>query len=199
MDIDPAALFASPWGALLIFCLRIVDVSCDTMRVLFTVRGKKAIAGLLGFFQALIWIFAVGTAIKFLNSWMHVLGYAAGYATGTMVGITIEQAVAYGVSTVRIISRTGGVEIAEALRDRGYGVTEIAGHGRDGTVEIVNCVVHRNHLDDVMAIVDRFDANAFVTVEDPRILRGGSFATREWKIVSPWGRPGSVGGGTRQR
>ncbi len=48
MDIDPATLFASPYGALMIFCLRIVDVSCDTMRVLFTVRGKRAIAGLLG-------------------------------------------------------------------------------------------------------------------------------------------------------
>ena len=77
MDIDINALFASPWGALLIFCLRIVDVSCDTMRVLFTVRGKRAIAGLLGFFQALIWIFAVGSAIKFLDSWLHVLGYGS--------------------------------------------------------------------------------------------------------------------------
>ena len=193
------ALFAGPWGALLIFCLRIVDVSLDTMRVLFTVRGKRTIAGFLGFFQAMIWIFAVGSAIKHLGSWMHILGYAGGYATGTMVGITIEQAVAYGVSTVRIISRTGGVEIAEALRDCGYGVTEFGGYGREGPVEIVNSVVHRNDLDQVMAIVDRWDKDAFVTVEDPKILRGGSFATREWRIVSPFGRPGSVGGGTRQR
>jgi uncharacterized protein YebE (UPF0316 family) len=103
-----------------------------------------------------------------------------------MVGITIEQAVAYGVATVRIISRHGGVEMAEALRDRGYGVTEIAGHGRDGSVEIVNAVVHRNHIDEVMTIVDRFDPDAFVTVDDPRILRGGSFATREWRIMTPW-------------
>src|SRR5687767_2375046 len=199
MDIDPNALFASPYGALLIFCLRIVDVSCDTMRVLFTVRGKRAIAGFLGFFQAMIWIFAVGSVIKHLGSWMHILGYAGGYATGTMVGITIEQAVAYGVSTVRIISRTGGVEIAEALRDCGYGVTEFGGFGREGPVEIVNSVVHRNDLDQVMAIIDKYDKDAFVTVEDPKILRGGSFATREWRIVSPFGRPGSVGGGTRQR
>jgi len=192
------ALFASPYGALLIFCLRIIDVSCDTMRVLFTVRGKRAIAGVLGFFQALIWIFAVGTAIRHLDSWMHILGYAGGYATGTMVGITIEQAVAYGVSTVRIISQNGGVEIAEALRECGYGVTEYGGYGREGPVEIVNSVVHRNDLDQVMAIVDKWDKDAFVTVEDPKILRGGSFATREWRIVSPFGRPGSVGGETGQ-
>ena len=47
MDLNAA--FASPWGALLIFCLRIVDVSCDTMRVIFAIRGKRGIAAMLGF------------------------------------------------------------------------------------------------------------------------------------------------------
>src|SRR5690606_33113506 len=105
------ALFASPMGAMLIFCLRIVDVSCDTMRVLFAVRGKRVFAGFLGFFQAMIWIFAVGTAIKYLDSWYHILGYAGGYAVGTFVGITIEQAVAFGLNMVRIVSQHSGVEI----------------------------------------------------------------------------------------
>jgi uncharacterized protein YebE (UPF0316 family) len=184
LQADPTSIFASPVGALLIFVLRIVDVSLDTMRVLFTVRGKRGIAAVLGFFQAFIWIFAVGTAIRYLNSWMHIIGYAGGYAMGTFVGITIERLVAYGLSTVRIISAHGGVEIAEALRERGYGVTEISGFGRDGGVEIVNCVVHRSHLDDVMQIVDRYDPRAFVTAEEPRILRGGFFAQRTWR--TPW-------------
>lgn len=180
MTIDQ--LFASPYGALLIFALRIVDVSCDTMRVLFAIRGKRGIAGALGFLQALIWIFAVGNAVKHLDSWLHILGYAGGYATGTMVGITIEHAVAYGLAVVRVISRHGGVEMAEALRERGYGVTEFGGFGREGSVEIINSVVHRSHLDDVMRIVDQYDPEAFVTAEEPRILRGGSLATREWRI-----------------
>lgn len=184
LQVDPTSVFASPVGALLIFVLRIVDVSCDTMRVLFTVRGKRGIAAVLGFFQALIWIFAVGTAIRYLNSWMHIVGYAGGYAMGTFVGITIERLVAYGLTTLRIVSAHGGVEIAESLRERGYGVTEIAGFGRDGGVEIVNCVVHRSHVDEVMEIVDRYDKRAFVTAEEPRILRGGFFATRTWR--TPW-------------
>lgn len=193
-EID--AIFASPWGALLIFCLRIVDVSCDTMRVLFAVRGKRGVAGVLGFFQALIWIFAVATAIKYLDSWIHILGYAGGYATGTVVGITIEGAVAFGLNQVRIVSMHGGVEIAEALRERGYGVTEFAGFGREGGVEIVNSVVQRAHMDEVMAIVDRFDPAAFVTVEEPKVLRGGSVATRDWRVGPSWMR---WGGGGRQR
>lgn len=192
MTVD--AMFAAPIGALVIFFLRIVDVSCDTMRVLFAIRGKRLIAGLLGFFQALIWIFAVGAAVKHLDSWLHILGYAAGYSMGTMVGITIERAVAYGLSTVRIVSKHGGVEIAEALRERGYGVTEYAGFGKEGGVEIINSVVHRAQLDDVMRIVDQWDDEAFVTVEEPKILRGGSFATREWSVPDVVGR---LGGGRR--
>jgi uncharacterized protein YebE (UPF0316 family) len=186
MSFDAVALFALPWGPVLIFCLRIVDVSLDTMRVLFVVRGQRGIAGVLGFFQAAIWIFAVGAAIKHLDSSWHILGYAAGFATGTMVGITIERALAYGLATVRIVSQHSGVEIAEALRERGYGVTETAGFGRDSAVEIVNCVVQRQHLDEVLDIVKKWDSTAFVTVEEPRVLLGGSLAARH-KMNIPFG------------
>ena len=179
------ALFASPYGALVIFGLRIVDVSFDTMRVIFAIRGKRGIAAVLGFCMAMIWIFAVGNAVKHIDSVLHILGYAGGYACGTFVGITIERFVAYGLNTVQVISRHGGVEIAESLRERGYGVTEQSGFGRDGAVEIVHAVVQRAHLDDVMTIVDRYDPAAFVTVEEPKILRGGSFAARGWKVREP--------------
>ncbi len=187
MTPETLQLFALPWGPILIFLLRIVDVSLDTMRVLFAVRGKRLVAATLGFFQAFIWIFAVGHAIAHLDSIWHILGYAAGFGTGTLVGITIERALAYGVNTVRIVSRHGGVEIAEALRDLGYGVTELAGFGREGTVEIVNSVVQRQHVDEVLRIVQRWDPEAFVTVEEPKILRGGSIAPRSmWQ--TPWPR-----------
>ena len=171
MSPEFEAVFASPMGAMLIFCLRIVDVSCDTMRVLFAVRGKRLFAGFLGFFQAMIWIFAVGTAIKYLDSWYHILGYAGGYAVGTYVGITIEQAVAFGLNMVRIVSQHSGVEI-------------------------VHSVVQRAHLEDVMRIVDGFDRNAMVTVEEPKVLRGGSVAARNWRVSPSWMR---WGGGRRQR
>src|SRR4026209_1595431 len=106
------AIFASPWGALVIFGLRIVDVSCDTMRVIFAIRGKRGIAAGLGFIQALVWIFAVANAVKHLGSVLHVLGYAGGYATGTYVGVTLEQMIAYGVATVRIVTKNAAAEIA---------------------------------------------------------------------------------------
>ena len=187
-------LFASPWGAALIFALRIIDVSCDTMRVIFAIRGKRGIAAILGFLQAIIWIVAVGNAVRHLDSILHVLGYAAGFAMGTFVGVTIERMIAYGVATVRVVSPHGGVEIAEALRERGYGVTEFPGFGRDGAVEIINTVVQRNQVPDVLEAIEKWDPTAFVTVEEPKILRGGSLSSREWRLGGPlarWSRTGS--------
>lgn len=183
MTVDQ--LFASNWGALVIFLLRIVDVSADTMRVIFAIRGKRGIAAVLGFFQAIVWIFAVGNAVKHLDSMLHIFGYAGGYAMGTWVGITIETAIAYGFATVRVVSRTAGVEIAHALRARGFGVTEFPGFGRDGAVEILNSVVQRSHVDDVVKLVVQWDPEAFVTVEEPKVLRGGSMAERDWPVGGP--------------
>ena len=92
------AIFASAvLGPIVIFFARIVDVSLDTLRVLFAFRGRRVVSGVLGFFQALVFIVAVGTAIKHLDSIGHVLGYALGFAAGTIIGITIEHALAYGL------------------------------------------------------------------------------------------------------
>lgn len=181
MNID--VLFASPWGALIIFALRIVDVSLDTMRVIFAIRGRRDLAAMLGFCMAIVWIFAVGNAVKHVDSPLHILGYAGGYATGTFVGITIERFVAYGVAIVRVISAHGGVEVAHALRERGYGVTEVAGYGREGRVEVLFAAVNRSHLDDVLAIIAEWDEDAFVTIEEPKAMRGGKLRTREWPVM----------------
>jgi uncharacterized protein YebE (UPF0316 family) len=186
MNVD--ALFASPWGALLIFFLRIIDVSCDTMRVIFAIRGKRVIAAALGFVHALVWIFAVANAVKHLNSVLHVLGYAGGYAMGTYIGVSLERAIAYGVATVRIVTKRAGLGIAAALREQGYGVTESHGVGRDGAVDVLNSVVQRRHLDDVLAVVTAMDDEAFVTVDEPRVLLGGSIAEREWALAGPLSR-----------
>ncbi|HET7275559.1 MAG TPA: DUF2179 domain-containing protein [Longimicrobiaceae bacterium] len=173
------ALFASAWGPLLIFSLRIVDVSLATLRMLLSVRGFKIVAPLIGFFEVLVWIFAVGNAIKHLESPYHLFGYAAGFSSGTLVGLWIEEKMALGMSTIRIMSQVGGVEIAEALRERGFGVTEFAGHGREGTVEVVYAVLRRRDLPVVFREVGIWDPDAFVTVEEPRsIQRGWMFGKR---------------------
>jgi uncharacterized protein YebE (UPF0316 family) len=167
------ALFAGPWGPVVIFLLRIVDVSLSTLRILLSVRNQRALVPVIGFIEVSIWIFAVGNAIRHLDSPLHVLGYAAGFSSGTMVGIWIEEKLAMGLATMRIITRRTEAGLADRLRALGCGVTEFAGQGREGRVEVIYTVVQRRRIPAVLSEVDRWDPGAFVTVEEPREIRRG--------------------------
>lgn len=171
-------LFGGPFGPLLIFSLRIVDVSLATSRLLLSVRGDRVAVPIIGFFESLIWLTAVGAAVQSLSSPIHVLAYASGFAMGNVVGLWVEEKMALGLSTVRIISRHGGVELAEALRENGFGVTEFSGHGREGLVEVVYTVCRRRQVPKVMEQVGKWDPDAFVTVESPKEIRRGWMMAR---------------------
>lgn len=160
-------------GALLIFVLRIGDMSLDTIRVLFVVRGRKGLAWVLGFFQALIFVVAISSVLSNLNNLFNVLGYAAGFATGNVVGMLIEERMALGHIHLTIYSSTRGAAVAEALRKDGFGVTEVSGRGKDGTVTVLHCSVLRKKVDAVETIVLEEDPSAFITTSDVRQVRRG--------------------------
>ncbi|UCC49597.1 MAG: DUF2179 domain-containing protein [Gemmatimonadota bacterium] len=174
-------ILAGPIGPVLIFLLRICDVSIATLRLLNAVRGRKLPAAALGFVEILIWIVVVGTVVRNLNSPLLVISYAAGFAAGTYVGMTIEEKLALGLAEVRVISRAGGVEIAEALRNMGFGATEILGQGREGRVEIVTTIVPRRALPEIYREIEHWDAQAFVSVDEPRSIQRGWLLSRRRK------------------
>ena|SRR5690606_17869374 len=167
------ALLSSPWGPLVIFGLRIIDVSLATLRMLLAVRGVKVAVPIIGFFEVLVWVSAVGTVIRHLDSGLHLIGYAAGFSTGALVGLMLEERMALGMATIRVVSRYGGVELAEGLRELGFGVTEFAGQGRDGKVEVVDAVLRRRDLPQVLKQVEYWDPEAFVTIQEPKAIHRG--------------------------
>lgn len=175
------ALFAAPLGALLIFLMRVVDVSMATMRMILSVRGYRWRAAWIGFFEIIIWVIAAGHALQHLDSVLHIVGYAAGFGAGNYVGIWLEERFALGLNVVRAVCRitpgtegvTSGQEAARALRDKGYAVTELIGQGRESRVEVLNTVVKRREVPEVIRTLQRHDADVFVTVEEVRSITGG--------------------------
>jgi uncharacterized protein YebE (UPF0316 family) len=166
-------IFASLWGPLIIFGLRIIDVSLATLRMLLTMRNARRLVPVIGLFESLIWVVAVGTAIQNLHSVWHILCYSGGFATGTVVGLWLEGKLAVGLATVRIITKTSGEEVARSLREKGYGVTEFEGRGREGRIELIYTLVKRRQIPGVLAEVERLDPGAFISVEEPRTMRRG--------------------------
>lgn len=170
---------AGPWGPALIFALRVVDVSMGTMRVLTIMRGARSMAAFVSFFEILIWIVAAGAVIQNLSSPLHAIGYAAGFATGTAVGMWIEGKLALGVCSVRVFSTHSQQELVETLREQGYGVTEQDGRGREGPVAILHAVVRRRDVRDVTKTVEHYDPDAFVTIQNDAVVhRGWMYAAK---------------------
>ena len=167
--LSPQALM----GAGLIFLLRVSDMTLDTLRVLVVMRGKKSIAWVLGFFQASIFVLAISSVLSNLDNPLNVIGYAAGFATGNVVGMLIEERLAIGHAHLNIVSSRYGSAIAEQLREQGYAVTEIPARGKDGSVLLLNASVMRKHVDKVRKLVDQIDPEAFITAEDVRPIRRG--------------------------
>jgi len=167
-------LSSQAWlSAGLIFVLRVFDMTLDTLRVLFVMRGKKQIAWVLGFCQSAIYIFAIGKVLTQLNNPLNIIGYAAGFATGNVVGMIIEERIAIGHILVNIISPRLGSAIVTHLRQNGYAVTEIAGRGKDGMVSMINCSVLRKQVDKVHQLISEIDPEAFITAEDVRPIKHG--------------------------
>jgi uncharacterized protein YebE (UPF0316 family) len=167
-------LSLSAWlAAGLIFALRVSDMTLDTLRVLTVMRGRKGIAWILGFFQSSIFVLAITSVLQNLDNPLNILGYAAGFATGNVVGMFIEEKLAIGHIQLSIISPRRGAAIAERLREAGYAITEIPARGKDGMVTLLSCSVLRKSADQVRGIVNEIDDSAFITAEDVRPIRRG--------------------------
>jgi uncharacterized protein YebE (UPF0316 family) len=167
---NPAGWLAenAAWLPLIVFVARICDVSIGTIRTICVVRGMRLIAACLGFFEVLIWVTAISGVITHLDKPLSTIAYAAGFATGNWVGMWLEGQLALGHQVVRLISYDRDNGLAGHLRQAGYVVTELEGHGRDAPVKICFVAAPRRVVPDLLQHATRADPQVFATIEDVR-------------------------------
>ncbi len=167
---------------LLIFLARITDVSLDTIRVIMVSKGYRRLAPYIGFFQVLIWIITITRIMENLDNWLTYVGYAAGFAMGTYVGMRIEERIALGYELLRIITRADAEDLVRTLRERGYSVTISNGQGRDGEVGILFLILKRKVIGEVVELVKQFNPHAFYTIEDVRFVHDPEYMTPKRRL-----------------
>lgn len=182
-DMDLTQMFDShlfTWVILplLIFIARILDVTLDTIRIVFVSRGKKLLAPVFGFFEVLIWLLAIGQIMRNLSNVFCYLAYAGGFATGNFVGLYLEEKLAMGIVGVRLITNKDASQLIEFLRKEGYGVTSVDAQGASGKVNLAFMIIRRSELGRMVAIIQEFHPQAFYSVEDVRMVRRGIFPAR---------------------
>jgi uncharacterized protein YebE (UPF0316 family) len=176
----PQAGWSIPWDLvpqnlfpLAIYLVRTFDLTMATLRMLSVVRGKATVAWIIGFIQASFFILGIAGVLSNLNNPLNIIAYAAGFATGNVIGIFIESKVAPGHSLLRIISPERGNLISEELHNLGRGATEVSAQGKHGMVSLIYCYVPRREVRATKNHILRLDPEVFITVENVRELRGG--------------------------
>lgn len=164
---------------LLIFIARICDVSLGMLRVVFASKGFKKIVPFIGFFEVLLWLIAMGQIMNNLNNIACYFAWAAGYAAGTYVGLTIEEKLAMGIQLMRIITNQQCDELVAAIRNSHFGLTVIDGEGARGPVKILFTTVKRKEVRQVVKIINEYNPSAFYSIEDIKIASQLSYAKHE--------------------
>lgn len=159
--------------ALLILVLRVVGISSSTLGTILTVQGRKLPAILVGSFSAFVYVVAIAQVVTNLRNIPNVVAYVAGYGLGTWVGMLLEQRIALGFSDVRVISVERGAAVATTLREAGFGVTELYGHGQASPVGVVEAIVPRKSVPQVLRLVEEVDTQAVVAVSEARTVQRG--------------------------
>lgn len=169
------------WGYLLIFLAKCSDVTLATIRTIFVVKGKRMFAFCIGCLEILIYLFAMDKVLGDMGDIFKVASYALGFATGNVVGITLEEKLAIGLIIAQVFTSKDVDGFSNYLREHGFGVTVIEGKGKEGVKYILQIVLDRKHLNNFQNTIDSYDSKAFVAISDIKNVTGGYFGRNAMK------------------
>lgn len=180
-------LFSYPYLPFLVFFARICDVTLGTMRIIFISKGKKYLAPVVGFLEVFIWILIISRILTATHDLLCYVAYAGGYATGSIVGIWVEERIAIGTQLIRVYTKKTGRDLVVVLNRAGFGATLSMGEGIEGAVHIVQTVVNRNTAAKAEKLITAFDPQAFYVISDVRTVQRGIFPDhsglfKRWRI-----------------
>lgn len=167
------------WGLLLqIFLINLVYIMMSTVRTLLTMRGYQKIAPLIAIVEVTIYTLGLSMVMQYLSNPIYLIAYAVGFGVGIYCGMMIENKMALGYSVVEVYVQNDDHTLANALRERGYGVTIQVGYGRDGDRLILTILTPRSNELYLHRTIDEIDPKAFYLSYDAKYIHGGFWSKR---------------------
>ncbi len=157
----------------IILVVNIVYVSLLTIRMILTLKSRRYLAALVSVFETIMYIIGLSLVLDNLDGIQNVIAYAAGFATGIIVGSLIEERLALGYITVNVISTNPELEFTKRLRAQGYGVTSWEAHGMEGTRLALQVLTPRKSELKLYQAINEIDPRAFIISYEPKQIQGG--------------------------
>ncbi len=170
----------------LIFIARLSDVTLGTIRLIFVSRRMKVLAPVVGFFEVLIWLIAIGQILQHLANPLCYIAYAGGFAAGNYIGILLTEKMSLGMVVIRIITEKDASPLVEKMRSRQFGVTVVDGRGAQGKVQVIFTVVKHSHIEEVEQMIHQFNPKAFYSIDEIGDVERGIFPVEKTRWKAEW-------------
>ncbi|MDV2886779.1 DUF5698 domain-containing protein [Alkalihalophilus pseudofirmus] len=158
---------------LTILIINVVYVTLFTVRMIFTLKGQRYLAAGVSVIEILVYVIGLSLVLDNLDQPQNLIAYALGYGIGVIIGMKVEEKLALGYITVNVITKEYEPDIPNALRDKGYGVTNWVAYGREGERLMMEILTSRRSEQNLYQTVKELDPKAFIISHEPKAFFGG--------------------------
>lgn len=160
---------------LLIVIAKVVEVTVGTIRIVMITKGERRIGSILAFIEVVLWCVLAGTVLtNIAEAPGKIIAYSLGFAIGNYVGSLLEERIGIGLCEMSVILlEEHGAQVAKALRDAGYAVTQIKAQGKNHPREMLILYVPRNKANSCIETIRNVEQNAVITLSDKKPIYGG--------------------------
>lgn len=158
---------------ILILVLQLTYVPLLTLRTIFLVKNMTIIASLLGFAEALIYVFGLSLVFSGDQGPLAMLVYALGFGIGILIGGAVEKKLAIGYNNFEVNLMEKNTDLINHLRNVGFGVTVYEGEGRDSKRYRLDILTKRNREEELLNLIDEYAPRSFIVSYEPRRFKGG--------------------------
>ncbi len=161
---------------IIVFVAKTIEVSISTIRLVYVNKGERVKGALLGFFEVMIWILVVSSVLhNITDDPFKIFAYAAGFALGNYLGVSIESKIAVGLASIQVVvNEEDGDNLAIILRDNQFGVTIIDGKGKDDSKkDLLFIQLKRRRIPVAIKLIKEIDPSAYISINDVKSIVGG--------------------------
>lgn len=157
-----------------IYFARILDVSLNTIRTFYTLKGKTIFSTVISFFEVLIWFIVARQALNVnLNSIWIPISYALGYSTGNLIGSYISNNFIKTSVNINVITEKNNSILFNTLCENNYKFSILDLNNNYDKIKRQLLIINTNKkkLKNLYKIVYDIDKNSYVYISDVKMVQ----------------------------
>lgn len=160
-----------------IFLGKIIEVTLGTLSTVLINKGIRLPGILVGIVEYVLWLLiTTSVMIGYKDDPIKIVFLVSASAIGKYLGMLLDEKLAFGLCSISVFLPSGeeSMALANFLRDQGFGLTILDGHGMDDSKKYVLLLtLKRKRSKEAIQLIHGFTDNAVITVSQVSSFIGG--------------------------